>query len=131
MKQSFTLKKEEKETEYYTTKKYNESIDSDGFYRLSHDGDNVFAKATKSLKSKNSLSNKLFYRYYIKCHTNKTPFDPFDNYSLKEAKVSYIDNLCKGSEQFLEVNQSVFNKYINFLKTENKNLFVEIGRDIK
>jgi hypothetical protein len=123
---------------YYTTKKYGISIDNFGNYLLSKETNNVYAKAIKNRPSKSfnktsSPIDQLSYRYYIRINPDKSPFNPLETHSSLEntKRYNFVDSICKTGKTFLEVNQSTFNKYLAFLRTQNIRWLKEIIRDIK
>jgi len=119
------------ESLYYTTLQYQEFTDNDEFYRLSKDGERVFAKAIKYGMSKNIANSKpIQFRYYIRANSKKQLFDPFPRYSVSDNRSSFVDKVCKADHNFIEVTQSIFNKYINFLKTENNQWLLKAQREV-
>jgi hypothetical protein len=129
---NFTLDKKEDTEKYYTIKGLESFVDEDNYPRLDKNSDNVFAKAVKNKLSKNFNSGIVNYSYYIKTDPNKNIYDPRTSYSIEpKIKKSFINSICKNVLVFTEVSHSIFTKYINFLKTENKKLLQEIQREIK
>lgn len=121
------------ETKYYTKKGYENYLDDDGDPRLEKDCDKVYAKAVKNKPSKNFTDkNRVGYSYYIKSTPDKTIYNPTETYSIDpKIKKSFVNKICKNELQFLEVNESVFNMYLNFLKTENSQWLIKAQRAIK
>lgn len=121
------------ETKYYTKKGYENYLDDDGDPRLEKDCDKVYAKAVKDKPSKNFTDkNRVGYSYYIKSTPDKTLYNPTETYSIDpKIKKSFVNKICKNELQFLEVNESVFNMYLNFLKTENSQWLIKAQRTIK
>jgi|694.fasta_scaffold90662_1 hypothetical protein len=119
------------DSKYYTTYQYQEFTDDDEFYRLSKDSDKVFAKVIKSGLSRDMTnSSPAQYKYYVRGNNGKKLFDPFPKYSISDNKGSFLDKVCKGNQQFIEVTKSVFEKYITFLKTESNQYFISAQREI-
>jgi hypothetical protein len=119
------------DSKYYTTFQYQEFTDDDEFYRVNKDGDKVFAKVIKSGLSRDMKnSNPAQYKYYVRGNNGKKLFDPFPKYSISDNKGSFLDKVCKGEQQFIEVTKSVFEKYITFLKTESNQYFISAQREI-
>lgn len=123
---------------FYTIDKYKAHIDDNGNYIVLEETDKVYAKAikdrpTKSFSKSSSPIDQTSYRYYIKINPDKSPFNPLETHSSLEnsKKRSFVDAVCKTGKTFLEVNQSIFNKYLAFLKTKNTRWLKEIIRDIK
>jgi len=112
---------------YYTTFKHHSFIDDNGFPRLDEDSDLVYAKTIKNKKRKDLRDTNLYPSFYIKTDPQKNIFNPFSSPN----KGSFIDKTCKNSISFTEVTESIFNKYINFLKTENTTWLLNAQREIK
>lgn len=129
--QDFIVKNNTIDSKYYTTFQYQEFTDDDEFYRLSKDGDKVFAKVIKSGLSRDMTnSNPAQYKYYVRGNNGKKLHDPFPKYSVSDNKSSFLDKVCKGDQQFIEVTKSVFEKYITFLKTESNQYLTSAQREI-
>lgn len=119
------------ETLFYTISDYHESIDDQGNYLVNNDSDKVYAKAVKESKGKNILEkNPRYYKYYIKLSPDKTLYDPFPKYT-STSKPSFVNKICKAENNFIEVNQSTFNKYVAFLRTQNTKWLNDAKRDYK
>ena len=129
--QDFQLNNKATEAKYYTTFQYQEFVDDDEFYRLSKDGDKVFAKVMKGGLSRDMRnSNPAQYKYYVRGNNGKKLYNPFPKYSVSDNKSSFLDKVCKGDQQFIEVTKSVFEKYITFLKTESNQYLTSAQREI-
>lgn len=127
----FIVKDKNLESKYYTTFQYQEFVDDDEFYRLSKDGDKVFAKVIKGGLSRDmGNANPAQSKYYIKGNNGKKLHDPFPKYSISDNKSSFLDKICKSNQQFIEVTKSVFDKYIIFLKTESNQYLISAQREI-
>ena len=127
----FIVKNTNPESKYYTILQYQEFIDDSECYRTDTDCDKVFAKAVKLGMSKNiTTTNPTQFRYYVRANSKKQLLDPFPRYGMGEQKNSFIDKVCKGENNYIEVTQSAFNKYLNFLKTENNQWLVQAQREI-
>lgn len=121
-----------KEIKYYTLLSNKDYVDDDGFPRLNVDSNKVFAKAIKEVKSKNILERSpSHFRYYVRIEPNKSLHDPLVKHTVTSNKHSFVDKVCKSENSFMEVNQSVFDKYINYLKTENNRWLTEAIREVK
>lgn len=121
-----------KETKYYTTSNKQDYTDEDGFPRLATDGTKVFAKAVKEVKGKNILERSpAHYRYYVRIEPNRALHNPLEKCCVQTNRCSFVDKVCKSENSFMEVNQSVFDKYINYLKTENNRWLVDAQREVK
>lgn len=108
------------ESRFYTTLQYQDFVDEQDNSRSSTENSKVFAKAIKNGLSRDmTRSGAQFFKYYIRCSSNKTLHDPFPKYSTSDNKTSFIDKVCKSDNSYKEVTYSVFDKYLNYLKTEN------------
>lgn len=125
--------KEKDQNKYYTFLGDEDFIDEDGFPRLKEESKQVYAKCSLSQKPKHIVSNtnlgvdKTSYKYYIATNANKQAYNPND---ANQPKGSFIDNVCKDSTKFQQVNQYIFEKYIKFLITKNDGWIREINRDL-
>lgn len=127
----FTVNKSDNSTMYYTTLQYQEYEDDQEFSRTTKDSDKVFAKAIKNGLSRDISSQESFqYRYYVRLESSKKLYDPFPKYSTSDNKSSFVDRVCKSTNSFKEVNKSLFEKYITFLKTENTQWYKEASREL-
>jgi hypothetical protein len=120
------------ESLFYTTLDNQEYVDNDGFARVDSFSDKVFAKAVKEVRSKDVLKRSpSYYKYYIKLTKDKSFYDPFPKHGASLDRTSFVNRICKSDSSFVEVNQSVFNKYINFLKTQNTKWLVDAQREVR
>jgi hypothetical protein len=127
----FKINKPDNSTMYYTTLQYQEYEDDQEFSRTTKDSDKVFAKAIKNGLSRDiSSQESLQYRYYVRLESSKKLYDPFPKYSISDNKNSFVDRVCKPTNSFKEVNKSLFDKYITFLKTENSQWYKEANREL-
>lgn len=113
---------------YYTIEKYQSFIDDDGFPRATTETDHVYAKVINNKKRKHLNDNNLYPSFYIRTDPNKNIINPF---ATTNTKKSFINKICKSSIDFTEVPESVFNKYINFLKTQNTTWLSNAQREIR
>lgn len=121
-----------KESKYYTTPDHHDYLDDDGFPRVSVDSNKVFAKAVKEVKGKNVLERSpSYFKYYVRVEPNKALHDPLTKYSFQAPRSSFVDKICKSENTFMEVNQSIFYKYINYLKTQNSQWLVDAQREAR
>lgn len=120
------------ETKYYTTSNACDYVDVLGYPRSKIDDKRVFAKAIKQLRGKNVLDRSpSYFKYYVKIEPNKSLHDPYTKHSIRTDSRSFVDKICKSENTFMEVNQSVFDKYINYLKTQNNKWLVDAKREVK
>lgn len=108
------------ESRFYTTLQHQDYIDDEDNSRSSIENNTVFAKAVKNGLSRDMTKmGAQHFKYYVRCSPNKTLYDPFPKYSTSDNKQSFIDKVCKTETAYKEVTLSVFDKYLNYLKTEN------------
>lgn len=123
---------------FYTMIGHEDSIDENG-NPIVHDGlsTKVFAKAINNRKPRELVRNdspfgKSSYRFYIKVNPESQPFNPKKFHTVNDQnKLSFIDSKCKDGWFFKEVSQTVFDKYLLFLKTENLKWLKETQRELK
>lgn len=115
---------------YYTTGQYQEFIDDNDNYHRKIDDSKVFAKSVKRGYSTDiKESSPLYNKYYIKVYPNKKLYDPFPLYSIGDTKNSFVDKICKSENLYKEVTESVFNMYLNYLKSESVQWFNKAQRE--
>ena len=122
---------DEVEAKFYTSESLKDYSDGDDNPRLRVENSNVFAKAIKSKPAKHFNNARSDYRYYVKVDASKILYDPTVKYVAEKTKPSFIDKVCRGESVFIEVVESVFNKYVLFLKSGNKQQLTNAQRDIK
>jgi hypothetical protein len=121
------------EVRLYTKAGDQDFIDDNNNPRLNEENDRVYAKAVKDKPSKD-ITNKSpkGFTYYIKADPNKNLYNPTELYSVQsKTPKSFLNKVCKSELRFLEVSESIFNKYINFLKTENTQWLTNAQREVK
>lgn len=119
---------------FYTKIGLEDFVDDSGYPRLtSENNENIYAKCTRDKKSKHfSESNSKRYSYYIMTDPNKIIHNPIKLHSIEPSiKKSFINQTCKSNLKFTEVSESIFNKYLNFLATENIQWLNHAQREIK
>lgn len=120
------------EIEYYTYKGNEDFIDTNSNYRLNSENEFVYAKAVRNIPSKNFSQNNKHFSFYIRTDSKKNIYDPSPKYSIPPTKSqSYADYICKNNRVFTRVSQTIFNKYLEFLRTGSKKHLIEAQRDIK
>jgi hypothetical protein len=117
---------------YYVLKGEHEFLDADDNPRSSKLQE-ACAKLVFGKKSKHITDRKAYHSYYIKCNPNKEAYNPIQLHStIKDKKTNaFIDNVCKSEWSFLEVDQSIFNQYLEFLKSHNTRILKDINRSLK
>jgi len=129
----FTLNHSVAETKYYTRIGDQDYLDDDGNPRVYVDNNLVYAKAVKDKRSKHfNGPENMAYSYYVKTDPNKNLYDPTNLHSIEpKIKKSFLNKVCKSELVFSQVSESVFNKYLNFLKTENSQWLTTAQRELK
>lgn len=95
---------------YYTVIGDHEFLDEDNRPRAKEENGSVVAKSVQT-------DNKPF-RYYIKVGTYGKIYNPIGLYS--EGKNSkFLSKIGRKQFEFKEVNQKIFDLYLNFLTTKN------------
>lgn len=129
---SISTRTENPESYFYTMIGQHDSLDELGRPLKSILSNDVYAKAVKNRPSKNfqkiSPIDNVSFKYYIKVFPDRKPYNPT---AIGGSKSSFIDRVCKTESVFLEVNKSVFDKYVNFLQTKNTQWLTEVYRDIR
>ena len=107
-------------------------IDDQGFPRLETESDKTFAKAIKNKLSKKFISDSPpTYSFFIKTDPNHNIVNPIATYSMKITNSNFLNKICKTEFSFTEVTESVFNKYLMFLKTSNIKWLNSAQRELK
>lgn len=130
----FRIKQDATEFNYYTKIGFEDYLDDNGNPRLKVESNRVFAKSVKDKLSKNFTNSKSGYSYYVKTDPNKNLFDPVERHSIDQnsnTSKSFINRICKSELKYTEVSESVFLKYLSFLKTENLQWLTQAQREIK
>lgn len=112
---------------FFTISKYQSFVDENGFPRLESDSEHVYAKIVNNKKRKSLQDTNLYPSFYIRTDPNKNIVNPFYDTNKK----NFINKICKDSLDFSEVTESIFNKYINFLKSENPMWLSHAQREIR
>jgi hypothetical protein len=126
----FNTSQQKFETKLFTNNSNASFFDEEDNPRSSEDNDKTYAKAVKNKPSKHfSNGEKFSFSFYIKTNPSKVIYDPN---SINDTKIhSFINKVCKSEWSYREVSESVFNKYINFLKTENVQWLNNAQRELK
>lgn len=95
---------------YYTVLGDHEFLDDDGRPRSKTENNVVVAKSVQT-------DNKPF-RYYIKVGTYGKIYNPIGLYSEGQ-NTKFLSKIGRKQFEFKEVNQKVFDLYVNFLTTKN------------
>ena len=137
--QDFVLKQNnnDKKNIFYTLNGNHDLLDDSGDPLVTDESsDKIFAKAIYSRRSREiksiSGSHQLSYRYYILMSPDRIPYNPKHNFSVTEQNsLSFVDEKCKSGWSFEEVPKNIFDKYINFLRTQNIKWLKETQRELK
>lgn len=125
-------KSNEDDNRFYTKIGSEDFIDSDSNPRTKIENHLTYAKAIKGKYTK-SLTDKhtCLYKYYIKSDPNHKLFNPITTHSINSDRPNFINKICKTENVYTEVNESVFNKYLSFLRTLNSQWLTSAQREIK
>lgn len=116
---------------FYTTLQYQEFTDEDDNSRLPVENNKVFAKAIKSGFSRDiNKSGPTHYKFYIRVFPNQKLYDPFPKYSVSDNKNSFVDKVCRSETAYKEVPESIFNMYLNYLRSENSQWYHQAQREV-
>lgn len=127
----FILNQETKECVCFTLLGQQDHLDKDGYPICDQTEDKrVYAKKIKDKKNR-TINKQNTFSFYIQSYPNNRLLNPIQIHSLATNNTSYIDKVCKGNISFIEVNESIFKKYINFLKTKNITWLNMAQREIK
>jgi hypothetical protein len=95
--------------EFYCLDEHKDFTDDDGYYRAFKEDSNTLAR--KITKENNTI-------YQIKISSNKQLFNPFSKFD-REKSYSFLDNVVRPTDKFINVNQTVFDYYLRFINTQN------------
>lgn len=118
---------------FYTILGNEDFIDKNGYPRVYQESKSVFAKACANKKSRQLTNKSLCYRYYIKTNPLKILYNPIEIYSIQnnnKYEYSHIHKTYKTEWALTEVTESVFNKYVEFLKTKSLNWLKAAQKEI-
>jgi hypothetical protein len=121
---------------YYTLSGHEDFLDSEGNPVRSKLDNSVYAKALKNKPPKAFKANTLDleavqYSYYVKASPNRILVNPIKTFAQPVKKANFIDSVCKNKELFIQVNKAIFDKYLNFLRTQNMKWLTDAQREIK
>lgn len=103
---------------FYTLSGMENTTDEKGYPLLAAECDTTYAKKVKNKRGK-AINSDVSYTYYIRLYGNKQLYNPLERYTIeKPNNASYIDKVCKNTNLFIEVNKSIFDMYLEFLKTK-------------
>jgi len=129
-----SAEQKEYNTKYYGLIDKHDFLDDQGDPRITEENDEkIMAKAIPNKPSKHMTNTKMQYRFYIRTEQNNAIYNPVPIESLVKDKkpFQFINNVCKNNMTFKEVSQSVFDKYLTFLKTKNARWLNAAQRELK
>lgn len=119
---------------YYVLKGYEDLLDgNENPITNNPESEHIVAKCKQNKKPKSFQADQNNFTYYILSSPNSDLYDPLKYYkSIKDKRqYDFIDKTCKDSWSFKEVNKITFDKYLNFLKTQNISWLKDAQRDLK
>jgi hypothetical protein len=96
-------------TQYFCLSKDADFIDNEGNGQTTKEHSNTLAKAINQ-------DNSIFYQ--IKTASNNQLFNPFSKFD-REKSYSFLDNVVRPVDKFINVNKNVLTYYLKFLLTQN------------
>lgn len=119
------------DNKFYTLIDYQDFLDNNNNPCLSKLSDKVYAKAIFNKKTKHISDKKKYYTYYVLMNPKNELYNPIQLHSSIKNKTNFIDKVCKSEWSFKEVEKSVFDTYIDFLRTKNIRLLNKANRSLK
>jgi len=117
---------------YYTKLGSQDFMDDESNPRLNTESSLTCAKSVKSPFSKTfTYGETPTYKYFIKTDPNHNLFNPVTNFSGIAARPNFINKICKSEQVYTEVNKSVFDKYVSFLRTLNVQWLTSAQREMR
>ena len=109
---------------YYTIHGKEDFLDDKGYPRAHKETAIVLAKAIQNKKSRQLTNKNYQYRYYVKANPLKILYNPTTVHSIQDNnkhEYSHLHKTYKNEWALIEVTESIFNKYKEFLKTKSLN----------
>lgn len=127
----FSIKHKSADAYYFTIENHGEFKDDDDNFQTLKETDQTYAKKIKNKLSRN-MSDPDHFAFFIKSAPNKKLVDPFEVHSSVKDKQLYssVNKVCKTTDAFIEVPETIFNQYVTFLKTNNRKLFMKTQREV-
>lgn len=116
---------------YYTLINYQDFLDEDNNPCKMELSDDVYAKAILNKKPKHISDKKTYYSYYVIMNPKNELYNPVKIHSTIKNKSNFVDKVCKSEWSFKEVDKSVFDTYVDFLRTQNLRLLQKANRSLK
>jgi hypothetical protein len=126
-----TIKQTSRQDQYFTLIDYQDFLDEKDNPRKTELSNMVYAKAIVNKKSKHIVDSKVYYSYYVLVNAKNEIYNPIRLHSSIKSKSDFVDKVCKTELIFKEVDKSIFDMYISFLKTKNLRLLKNINRSLK
>lgn len=123
----------EKVNKYYVLQGIEDFLDDYGYPRSNDYSDNVCAKAVADKPTKHFGDTRgKDYRYYIRMDADQELFNPVQILSSVKDKKSnhFINSVCKSTDSFKEVSPSIFNSYIEYLKSKDIRWLKDAQREL-
>lgn len=118
---------------FYTFTGNEDFVDENGYPRTHKENAQVLAKACANKKSRQLTNKNLYYRFYIKTTPLKVLYNPIEIHSVQDNnkhEYSHLHKTYKNEWVFTEVTESIFHKYIEFLKTKSLNWLKAAQKEI-
>lgn len=116
---------------YYTIIDQQDFLDKENNPCKSGVSDQVYAKAILNKKPRHISDKKIYYTYYAIMNPKNELFNPIQLHTTIKDKSNFIDKVCKSEWSFREIDKSVFDTYVDFLRTKNIRLLQKANRSLK
>lgn len=116
---------------FYTIIDQQDFLDENNNPCKSELSDNVYAKAVLNKKPKHMSDKKIYYSYYAIMNPKNELYNPIQLHSSIKDKSNFIDRVCKSEWSFKEIDKSIFDTYVDFLRTKNLRLLQKANRSLK
>lgn len=119
------------DNKYYTIMDNHDFIDEDNNPCKNNATDDVYAKAIANKKPRHISDKKIYHSYYILANPKNELYNPVKIHSKVKEQSKFVDKVCKSEWSFKEVDKSVFDTYVHFLRTKNLRLLQKANRSLK
>lgn len=119
------------EDKFYTLIEHQDFLDADKNPCKKELSEDVYAKAVLNKKPRHISEKKKHYSYYAMINPKNELYNPIKIHSTIGTKSNFIDKVCKTEWSFREVDKSVFDTYVDFLRTKNLRLLQKANRSLK
>lgn len=130
----FQVKNHDNNITYYTLNGHQDNYDEAGYPLLedNHAESAMAKKVQQKLPDHISKDGIKRFDYFIKTYADKEPVNPVQKHSIGSKRTnSFVDSVCKSETRFTKVPHSIFQQYIDFLRTKNERILTLINREIK